>query len=346
MLNKSICLSHGKDVDGLASAAIIKMATNADIVLVDYGDLIESLKTVKSAETVYICDVGLNDTLGEQFIKELERIRKFAPVHYIDHHPLQTEAKKRIISLGVNLEHSTDESCSVLTYLKFRNNLKRGASILAAYGAVTDYMDDKPMAKKIISKYDRQFILLESTLLSYALAGATEDKGFKQKAIEDLSNLKYPHEIEGAINYSKAGLDKTAKLFIEVAEKGVKHSLMAHMESNEGSTGTIATILIGAFDVPVGVAYQHIRDEDIYEVSLREAFDADFDLAKIVTLVTRILGAGSGGGHKKACGARIPKPLLNDFLDLLEFELDKMSTPSGRTGEEQMRKGIYKPPIE
>lgn len=325
----SVCFAHGKDVDGLASASIIRMATGAQIILVDYGNLIEKLKEVKAGDEVYICDLGLNESLAESFLTELERIMGFASVHYIDHHPLESELKEKIVDLGVDLHHSLDECASVLVYLKFKDGLKRGANILAAYGAVTDYMDDKPAAKKIISRHDRQFILLESTLLTHALLGAGDDPGFISRVVAELSELKFPHEIEGVFDYAQKGLAETSRLMVEVAEKGVKSTWIAYMETTEGSTGTIANLLIGAFDVPIGIAYRLVKDEDLYEVSLRGSYDSKFNLGKIISQVTGMIG-GSGGGHKKASGARISRQNLKDFLDLVEFQIDKATVPPHR----------------
>ncbi|MFQ6135377.1 MAG: DHHA1 domain-containing protein, partial [Nitrososphaerales archaeon] len=325
----SICFAHGTDVDGLASASIIRMATAAQIILVDYGNLIEKLSTTKAADRIYICDLGLNESLAEPFLKEVERIKGFASVHYIDHHPLESELKEKLSDLGVDLDHSLEECTSVLTYLKLKDSLERGANILAAYGAVTDYMDDKPTAKKIISRYDRQFILLESALLTHALLGAGDDPAFRSRIVAELSEMKFPHEIDGVFDYAQKGLAETSRLMVEVAEKGVKSTWIAYMEATEGSTGTTANMLIGAFDVPVGIAYRLIKDEDMYEVSLRGSYDSKVDLGRIVSQVTEMIG-GSGGGHKKACGARIPRQVLKDFLDLVEFQIDKASIPPHR----------------
>ena len=78
---------------------------------------------------------------------------------------------------------------------------------------------------------------------------------------------------------------------------------------------------MGAFDTPIGVSYHLIEDEDLCEVSLRGSYDSKFDLGKIVTQVTEMVG-GIGGGHKKASGARIPSKSLNDFLDMIELKID------------------------
>ena len=328
----AVCISHRKDVDGLSSAALVKMATGAEIILADYGDLVKTLSEVTRCSHLYICDLGMNEHLAAPFVKELERIRTFATIHYIDHHPLDPKVKDTLTSLGVDLTHSQEECTSVLTYTKFKDQLKRGAAIIAAYGAVTDYADDQPTAKKIIALFDRQFVLLEATMLTYALIGAaavTDEYDFRNRIVIDLSETKFPHQINGVTEAMRNGLEATANLMLEVAEKGVKGNKTAHMEVTEGSTGTVANLLVGTFEVPVGIAYRYMKDEDVYEVSLRGSYDAPYDLGKIVSQVTGMIG-GSGGGHKKASGARIPSGLLKDFLDLVEFEIDKVTAPDHR----------------
>ncbi|HIC84506.1 MAG TPA: DHH family phosphoesterase, partial [Nitrososphaerales archaeon] len=46
------------------------------------------------------------------------------------------------------------------------------------------------------------------------------------------------------------------------------------------------------------------------------------ELGKIVSKITPELG-GMGGGHNKACGARIPDNKLNKFIKLFSAELNK-----------------------
>jgi len=327
LTNGVTCFSHAKDVDGLSSASIVRMATGASVVLVDYNNIVDKLDSLSEAKEVYICDIGLNRTLAIPFLNEIKRITGFASVHFIDHHPLDEKLSKQLIGLGVDLYHSLEESCSVLAYTKLSGHLKDGAHILASYGAVTDYMDDGPSAKKLISRFDRQFILLESTLLTYALLGSGDDLSFRSNIVEELSELKFPHEIHDILKYSHQGLKKISSLMIEVAEKGIKRNWIAIMEAKEASAGILANLLIGAFDTPIGVSYRLLKDQDLCEVSIRGSYDSKFNLGKIVTQITEMTG-GIGGGHKKAAGARIPSKSLNEFLDMIEFKLDMAFAPS------------------
>ena len=87
-MGRSICITHGKDVDGLTSAAIVKMVTNADVILSDYDTIISDLTMVEKVDELFICDLGMNDRTEEGFLKQVKRIRKFAKVTLLDHHPM------------------------------------------------------------------------------------------------------------------------------------------------------------------------------------------------------------------------------------------------------------------
>src|SRR5579875_1035581 len=93
----------------------------------------------------------------------------------------------------------------------------------------------------------------------------------------------------------------------------------AYFKTRESSTGNVANFLIGAFDVPVGVAF---REDELgyYEISIRGSEDCKQDLGKVIGRIATKLNA-SGGGHPRASGARIKSTQFEDFLSLLEAEL-------------------------
>ena len=85
---ETICISHNRDVDGIVAAALIRNLTQCDILLTDYEQMIETLRSVDRANNVYICDLGLTKETETLFREQLNRLRKIADVCYIDHHPL------------------------------------------------------------------------------------------------------------------------------------------------------------------------------------------------------------------------------------------------------------------
>jgi len=198
--------------------------------------------------------------------------------------------------------------------------------IAACSGAITDYMDRQPYAKKLIASFDRQFLLYEATVLSFTIAsigrGSEDSNSLLVKVAEEISAGKYPHEIEGASVYAQSYAERSAELISSARKYGKKiHENLAYMVTKESSTGNVANFLVGAFNVPVGVA---VREEEpgYYEISLRSVEESKHDLGKIIGRISGKLNT-SGGGHPHASGTRIKRQQLEEFLKLLDEELSK-----------------------
>jgi single-stranded DNA-specific DHH superfamily exonuclease len=177
-------------------------------------------------------------------------------------------------------------------------------------------MDDSPMAKKLMEKGDRHFVLLEATMLSLALGNRAEEEGYPEMIASELSKMKkHPHEIEGVPEAALRQLDKEAALGEEVKAGGTKLGRLAYMVTTQYSTGTVAKLLIGAFDVPVGVSMKE-KTPGWYEVSLRGTSDCRIHLGRTIARIAGRLG-GSGGGHRKAAGCRVPVSKTDEMLKAL-----------------------------
>ena len=98
-------------------------------------------------------------------------------------------------------------------------------------------------------------------------------------------------------------------------EQGRKKGGLAYMFTAEHSTGNVAKVLIGAFDVPVGVALKQ-KQQGWYEVSLRGTSRTKVHLGRTISKIAGELG-GSGGGHQKAAGCRIPAAKAEEMLAAL-----------------------------
>jgi RecJ-like exonuclease len=310
------CLSHKKDVDGLGSGSLAVAATGGKIILSDYDDLIDNLKRIPDdADRLVISDLGADSADFEDYLAQMKRIAKHAKVTHIDHHFMSEEAKRRVRKAGVQLVHDTSECASVLTYLTFRKVLPERARPIALCGAVTDYMDGAPVAKKMMEQEDRQFVLYEASMLSFALGGMEAKEGFPERVVEELSKMKYPHEIPGVQEAAMEELEKVSRLGDQVKAQGKKKGRMAYMVTTQYSTGQIAKLLIGAFEVPVGVAMKE-KQEGWYEVSLRSTSEGRVHLGRTIARISERLG-GSGGGHRKAAGCRVPASKVDEMLEAL-----------------------------
>ena len=313
---KAYCISHRKDVDGLGSGSMAVAATGGQILLSDYDDFVTNLRKIPDdADRLVITDIGADSADFADYLAEVKRIAKHAEVTHIDHHYMSESAKRQVRKAGIHLVHDTAECASMLTYKTFKDVLPERARLIALCGAVTDYMDDSPMAKKMMEQGDRHFVLLEATLLSTALGGKAEDPGFPEMVVKELSKMKHPHEIPGVPQAAVEQLDREVRLGELVKARGKKKGRLAYMVTTQYSTGNVAKLLIGAFEVPVGVAMKQ-KQEGWYEVSLRSTSEAKLHLGRTISRIALRLG-GSGGGHRKAAGCRIPASKSQDMIDAL-----------------------------
>lgn len=306
------CISHRKDVDGLGAAAIAVAATGAKVMLSDYEDLIENLKRVPSGQDLVLSDLGADNANLDDFVAELSRIASKGEVTYIDHHFMSADAKRRLRRAGVRVVHDVRECSSMLAHKTFRKSLPERARLIALSGAVTDYMDDSPLAKKMMEQADRQFVLLEASMLSYALGAKAKDEGFPERVVAELALMKHPHEIPGVPEAAVRQLEEVSQLGEVVKAEGTRLGNLAYMKTDQYSTGNIAKLLIGAFEVPVGVAFKE-KQQGWYEVSLRGTSESKVHLGKAVSTIASKLG-GSGGGHRKAAGCRVPVEKMDELL--------------------------------
>ncbi|HME18210.1 MAG TPA: DHHA1 domain-containing protein [Nitrososphaerales archaeon] len=317
---KALCISHVKDVDGIGAAALVRAATGAEVVLSDYVTLMEDLGRVPKDVGVFVlCDLGSDNSNMDEFVSRMGSIASHAKVTYIDHHLMSQQAKRGLKEAGVRVVHDEAECAAMLAYATFRESLPERAKMVALLGAVTDYMDDSPMAKKMIEQADRQFILLEATLLAYAIARKAGRGGFPDMLVEELSRMKHPHEIPGVPDLAVEQLSAMVALEHEVKRKGEKMGELAYMVTTQRSTGNVAKLLIGAFGVQVGVALKE-QEKGWYEVSLRCTSECKVHLGKAIGRIASEMG-GSGGGHRKAAGCRIPVDRMERMLAQLSEEL-------------------------
>lgn len=318
------CISHIKDVDGVSSAALVVAAKGGTFRLTDYDDLLKEIDAVPaSATSVTICDLGTNASNFPEFVGKLAGLAKRMPVTYIDHHYLTDEAKREILKTGVELRHDVRECASMLTYLTYKGSLQEGARLLALYGAVTDYMDTSANASQMMETLDRQFVLLECTLLSYALAKNGRDYAYPEMLVRELATMKAPHAID---ELGKAALEQAEvvrRLADEVRSKGISLGRLAYMKTEQSATGNVAKLLLGAFGVSLGVAYKE-KSGGIAEFSLRGTSESKIHLGKEIGLIAQRHG-GSGGGHEKAAGCSVPSSEVQGLLADLEKRLEEAS---------------------
>lgn len=304
-------MSHVKDVDGCVSAAIIRLATKSRFLLTDYGRINAYLRKIKDPyDIVYICDLGMNNTYFEEFV----RIRRFAELTYIDHHYLDKDLRKKLEQQGVTIVHDSQDCAGALAYNLFHENLPREASILACYAAISDRLEDGPIAQKLIQKHDRDFILFETMMLSYALERANISQ--KRRIVNNLSRLTYPHQIDDVPRLALEQANRIALWRRELPSIASKLNNVAFVEAKGDSTGPLANLLIDVCETTIGIAYNIDEVKGISDLSIRGNSSTEIDLGNLTSQLAEDLG-GFGGGHPKASGARIPASRLTEFIHSL-----------------------------
>jgi RecJ-like exonuclease len=242
-------------------------------------------------------------------------------VTYIDHHDLEEEAKREIKKIGVTLIHSTEECTSVQVYKRFKKKLSSNASFFAAAGALTDYLDNRPISSSLISRYDRQFLMLESTAMSYMISSNQNNEDYLYNIVNILSAMKFPHEIEGGFLEA----EKYAKK-ISIAINSLSHEIktknnLALVQNNlDLASSTVVNFVLGNSEKKIAMVYKYKEEKEVFIISIRGSKDCNVHLGRTVNDIASELG-GSGGGHDKACGAVIPKDSFNTFVEILDKKL-------------------------
>ena len=321
---KIICVSHQEDADGISSAALIKQVFGSETILVDYPgmmDALESLRTDTKLKKLFICDLGLNKKTNDDFVDLLTALRKKrVSVTYIDHHDIDSKVINKLKKIKVKLIHDTSECTSVLVYNMLKKKLSENATFIAVCGAITDYMENKPISSKLLQMYDRQFALVNATVLTYNIVGHQKESDYLLYLVDELSESKFPHEIPNTFVHAQLQVEKLAEIMSKVRKSMKILKNLAYMEMLDSGASGAVNFVLGSSGKNVGIAYKERVDKGIYAISVRGSPSCKTHLGRLVSSVTSEIG-GSGGGHDKACGAVVPKGKIKEFLKKMNSEL-------------------------
>ena len=324
---KTVCVSHQEDADGISSAALIKQAFGGETILADYPgmmDRLESLRNDEKLKKLFICDLGLNTQTNDSFVNLLTELRKKRiSVTYVDHHDINPKIITKLKKIKVKLIHNTSECASVLVYDTFKKKLSEHSTFIAACGAITDYMENKPIASKLLQMYDRQFALVNATVLTYNIVGHQKDPDYLLYLVDELSESKFPHEIPNTYEFAQGQVGKLAEVMSKVRKSMKISKNVAYMEVLDSGASGAVNFVLGFSGKDVGIAYKERVDKGIYAVSVRGSSSCKIHLGRLVSSVSAKF-AGSGGGHDRACGAVIPKNNIKKFLREMNLQLGSM----------------------
>ena len=321
---KVVCISHKEDNDGISSAALIRQAFGGDTILVDYPGQMDAIRQVvldKKLNSLYICDLGLSKKTQDEFVDIMTTLRKNKiAVTYIDHHDIDPTVIKSLKKIKVKVIHDTNECTAVQVYTAFKSKLNDHASFVATCAAITDYMEDRPIGSKLLQIYDRQFALINATVLTYNIVGHQKEPDYLLYLVEELADSKFPHDIPNTFEFAQIQVEKLSQMIAKVKQGMKTMKNLGYMEILDAGASGAVNFVMGLSGKNVGVAYKERTDYGIYAVSVRGSKDCKVHLGRIVNILATDLG-GSGGGHDKACGAVIPKPKIKQFITELNKKI-------------------------
>jgi RecJ-like exonuclease len=182
-------------------------------------------------------------------------------------------------------------------------------------------MEDRPKGAKLLQIYDRQFALVNATVLTFNIVGHQKDPDYLLYLVDELSESKFPHEIPNTFEFAQIQVTKLASMIGKVKKSMKLKKNLAYSEILDSGASGAVNFVLGFSRKDVGVAYKERVGHGIYAVSIRGSRTCKTHLGKLVNSLATSFG-GSGGGHDKACGAVIPKPKIKQFLKEFDSKLN------------------------
>ena len=309
--------THG-DTDGVCAGAVALAANpNAHVFFTHPYGLEEDLKEAKKTDKVIICDIALSESHLPRLLRLFSAIAEEGDLTYIDHHPLPENLSKEEIP-GKTV-HSLESSASELTYMLFQSRLDLMYARIAIMGAIGDYLDDTPLIRQLLKRWDKRTLYFESGLLIQGIEGQKRNHELKRSIVANLANNLPPSFDRRLVELAIQNTHLEEIAIREIKNKVKISGKIAYVLNFPFSHGKTATYARGLTDALVGIAGEERKS--MIDMSIRTC-SREIDLNRMLRRITMKLG-GSGGGHPNAAGARIPKERFENFLEELNRKLER-----------------------
>lgn len=307
--------AHG-DTDGICSGAIALAANpEAHVFFTHPYGLAEDLNAARDNDTVIICDIALSESHLTRILQRFSSIAEKGNLTYVDHHPLPEAIPKDW--MPGRIVHSLDSSTSELAYSLFQSALDPLQARVAIFGAIGDNQDNTPSIQKLLKRWDKRTLYFESGILIQGIEGQKRNYELKRSIISNLARNIPPSTddqlIELAVQQTRLEESAIRELMTQVQVRGK----IAYTFNFPFSLGKTAIYAMGLTYALIGVACEEWKG--VIDMSLRTS-NSEIDLNRLLRRIVPKLG-GSGGGHRAAAGARIPKEKIEIFLNELNEHL-------------------------
>lgn len=307
-------ITHG-DTDGICSAAIALSAHKDRKVFFSHpSGLAEDLKQVDG--NVVICDIALSSAHLEDVITELRRIKSNGnSIIYIDHHPLPQGFKPD--GFPGKLVNTTGNCATELTYHYFKEIVPSDMSRVAIYGAIGDYLDRTKGIEELLVNWEKRSLYLESGILIQAIDSSSRDYDSKRKFVVFLASNRTPSSDEEIVGKAIAEAIAEEEMRNRIKEVVKVVGRVAYVLNLQWSMGKSAVYARAYGKALVGIGAETRKGR--VDMSLR-TFSDQINLNELLQRITPKYN-GSGGGHPKAAGARVPEGDFFEFLKDLDASI-------------------------
>jgi single-stranded-DNA-specific exonuclease len=302
---KAIIFTHA-DSDGLCSGALA-LAANGDspIFFTNPVSVLGDVDEARGYDRIIVCDIAINLPRSRQMMEKFDALAKESEVIYIDHHPLPPGFSASW------LFHDSNASASELTFNYFQNELNPDMSRVAMYGAIGDYEDMTPGARELIQNWDKRSLYYQAGTLSQGIEIGRRDYDSKRGLVRELARNMLPSEIGALAKNALIAARHEDQMRQRVQREVVRMKNIAYVMDMNGCMGKAAIFARVYGKTTVGLAIEYRDHRDAYDFSSRAVGDVNLNV--IVGEVASRNG-GTGGGHPRAAGGRMPESGMRQFL--------------------------------
>jgi single-stranded-DNA-specific exonuclease len=302
---KSIIFTHA-DSDGLCCGALA-LAANGDspIYFTNPVSVLGDIDEARGYDRIVICDIAINLPRSAQMKEKFNGLASKCEVIYIDHHPLPPDFNVPW------LFHDENASASELTFNYFQNELSPDMSRVAMYGAIGDYEDMTPGARALIENWDKRSLYYQAGTLSQGIEIGRRDYDFKRGIVRQLAQNILPSEIGSLAKNALLAARHEDEMRMRVQREVVRMKNIAYVMDMNGCMGKAAIFARVYGKAVVGLAAEYRDHRDAFDFSARGTGNVDLN---VLIGEAASKNAGTGGGHPRAAGGRVPESNMKQFL--------------------------------
>ncbi|BAI60420.1 putative phosphoesterase [Methanocella paludicola SANAE] len=302
---KTVIFTHG-DSDGICSGALA-LAANGDspIYFTNPVSVLTDIDEGRGYDRIIVCDIAINLPRSQQMKDKFEALAKESEIIYIDHHPLPPGFGEKW------LFHDDTASASELTFNYFENELSPDMSRVAMYGAIGDYQDMTPGARQLIDDWDKRSLYYQAGTLTQGIEVGRRDYDFKRGIVRELAKNIIPSEIGSLAKNALVAARHEDQMRQRVQREVKRLKNVAYVMDMNGCMGKAAIFARVYGRAAVGVSVEYRDHRNAYDISARGTGNVDLNAA-IGEAAAK--NGGTGGGHPRAAGGRIPESSMKQFL--------------------------------